>query len=58
MMFPVRDFLSKYEQVHRKLKICEHLLKKSLTKNFIFSEVLYGCCQSAVINLLLPNVPF
>ena len=33
------DFLSKFEQVNRKLQACSHLLKKSLTENFIFCEV-------------------
>ena len=31
-----------YEQLRRKLRICLHLLRKSLAKTFIFSEVLAG----------------
>ena len=35
-MFSVKDFFSKYEQIHGLLWICSHLLKKSLTENFSF----------------------
>ena len=30
---------SKCEHIHRKLRICSHLLKKSITENFIFCAV-------------------
>ena len=33
------DFFSKYDQICRKLRICSHLLKKSLMENFIFCAV-------------------
>ena len=36
MNFSVKDFFSKCEQIRRKLRIYSYLLKKSLTKNFIF----------------------
>ena len=37
-------FFEKDEQILRKLRICSHLLKKSLTKSFIFlySHGLHG----------------
>ena len=36
MKFSIKDFFRKYDQILRKLRICSHLLKKSLTENFIF----------------------
>ena len=41
MKFSFKDFFSKCDQIRRKLRIWLHLLKKSLTENFIFlwSEV-------------------
>ena len=36
MKFFIKDFLSKYDQTRRKLRIRSHLLKKSLMENFIF----------------------
>ena len=36
MKFSVQDFLSRCEQIGRKLQNCSHLLKKSLTENFFF----------------------
>ena len=36
MKFSIKDFFSKYDQIRRKLRIWSHLLKKSLTENFIF----------------------
>ena len=40
MKFSIKDFFSKCDQIRRKLRIWSHLLKKSLTKNFIFCAVL------------------
>ena len=40
MKFSVKDFFSKYDQIHRKLRIWSHLLKQSLVENFIFCAVL------------------
>ena len=37
--FSIKDFPSKCDQIHRKLQIWSHLLKKSLMKNFIFCAV-------------------
>ena len=36
MIFSLKDFFSKYDQFHEKLSIWSHLLRKSLTENFIF----------------------
>ena len=41
MKFSIKDLFSKYEQIHRKLWIWSHLLKKSLIENFIFCAVLW-----------------
>ena len=38
--FFIKDFLSKCDQIRSLLRIWSHLLKKSLTKNFIFCAVL------------------
>ena len=40
MKFSIKDFFSKCEQIRRKLRICSHLLKKSLMENFIFCAVI------------------
>ena len=39
MKFSNKNFFSKCDQICRKLWICSHLLKKSLTENFIFCAV-------------------
>ena len=39
MKFSIKDFFSKCDQIHRKLRIWLHLLKKSLMENFIFCAV-------------------
>ena len=36
MMFSIKDFVSKCDQIHRKLRIWSHLVKKSLMENYIF----------------------
>ena len=41
MKFSIKDFLSKYDQIRKFLRIRSHLLKKSLMKNFIFCAVFY-----------------
>ena len=40
MMFSIKDFFSKCDQIRRKLRIWLHLLNKSLMENFIFCVVL------------------
>ena len=39
LKFSITDFFSKYDQIRRKLRICSHLLKKSVLENFIFCAV-------------------
>ena len=39
MRFSINDFFTKCDQIHRKLQIWSHLLKKSLMGNFIFGAV-------------------
>ena len=41
MKFPIKDFLSKCDQIHSFLLNWSHLLKKSLMENFIFCAVIY-----------------
>ena len=38
MKFSIKDFFSKCDQANMKLRIWPHLLKKSLSENFIFVE--------------------
>ena len=56
--FSIKDFFNS-EQIRRKLRICSHLLKKSLMENFIFCavEMVFKAleseiCQAAMINIL------
>ena len=39
MKFSITDFFGKCDQIHKKLPIWSHLLKKSLLENFIFCAV-------------------
>ena len=39
MKFSIKVLFSKCDQIRRKLRIWSHLLKKSLTENFIFCAV-------------------
>ena len=39
MKFSIKDFLGKYDQIRRKLRIWSHLLEKSLMDYFIFYAV-------------------
>ena len=60
MKFSIKDFFSKCDQIRRKLRIWSHLLKKSLTENFISCAVI-GCKQRSLIcittiNLLLRDL--
>ena len=41
MKFSIKDSSSKCDQIHRKLRIWSHLLKKSLMENFIFCAVFW-----------------
>ena len=38
MKFSIKDFFSKCDQTHKKLRIWSHLLKKSLIENFFFVQ--------------------
>ena len=42
MKFSIKDFFSKCDQIHRKLRTWLHLLKASLMENFIFCAVKCG----------------
>ena len=39
MKFPIKNFFSNCDQIRGFLRICSHLLKKSLMENFIFYAV-------------------
>ena len=41
LKFSIKDFISKCDQICRKLRIWSHLLKKSLMENFIFCAVVF-----------------
>ena len=41
--FFIKDFFTKCDQIHRKLRIWPHLLKKSLMENFIFLQCKRRC---------------
>ena len=45
MKFSIKDFFSKCDQIHRKLRIWSHLLKKSLIENFSFCAVVICRCH-------------
>ena len=44
MKLSIKDFFSKCDLIHRKLRIWSHLLKKSLMENFIFCQVIIFVC--------------
>ena len=47
MKFSIKGFFSKCDQIHRKIWIWSHLLKKSLIENFIFcTAFVLGCFGS------------
>ena len=51
MKFFIKDFFSKYDQMHSFLRIYSHLLKKSLMENFIFCAVIllfFQCLVCAI----------
>ena len=67
MKFSIKDFFSKCDQIHRRMLIWLHLLKKSLLENFICCAVkselkrckrlkrklFYNCFITARIKLIL-----
>ena len=36
--FSIKNFFNRCDRIRRKLRICSHLLKKSLMENFIFAQ--------------------
>ena len=52
MKFSIKDFFSKCDQIHRRLRIWSHLLKKSLMENFIFYAVIISEICDANQNLI------
>ena len=59
MKFLIKNVFSKFDQIHRKLRIWSHLLKKSLMENFIFYAVIFACAMSSYFIKGLWNVsPF
>ena len=48
MKFSIKNFFSKCDQIHRKLRIGSHLLKKSFMENFIFFAALQ--CRLKLLN--------
>ena len=54
MKFSTKDFLSKCDQIRRKLRIWSHLLKKSLVENFIFCPVyILVYCTFSMISYMM-----
>ena len=51
MKFSIKDFFSKYDQIHTFLQIWSHLPKKSLMENFIFCAVLVIRCYGNIVML-------
>ena len=53
MKFSIKNFFSKCDQICRKLRICSHLLKKSLMENFSFVQcvVIYLRCPTCLMCL-------
>ena len=45
LRFSIKDFFSKCDQIHRKLRIWSHLLKKPLMENFNFGAWLRKDCH-------------
>ena len=48
--FSIKYFFSKCDQMHRKLRIWSHLLKKSLVENFIFVQYSYPDLNNKMCN--------
>ena len=49
MKFSIKNFFSKCDQIHRKLRVWSHLLKKSLMENFVFHALLCKCVFICVL---------
>ena len=62
MKFSINNFFSKCDKICSFLRICSHLLKKSLKENFIFCAMILLVLKKAVTNSslfknLLPYFP-
>ena len=56
LKFSIKDFFSKCDQIHGKLRIWSHLLKESLMKNFSFCAVplnIFHILQRNTFSLLI-----
>ena len=54
MKFSIKDVFNKCDQIHRKLRIWSHLLKKSLMENFYFLCSVTVCYLFVHYGALLP----
>ena len=55
-VFHIKDFFSKCDQIHRKLRIWSHLLKKSLNENFCFGAVHFVSNLNLLNNFILLGI--
>ena len=51
--FSIKDFFSKSDQIRSFLRICSHLLKKSLMENFIFCAVFINSESASTLSNLI-----
>ena len=56
MKFSITDFFSKFDKIHRKLRIWSHLLEKSIMENFIFCAVCIDWDCTRMVLLTLENL--
>ena len=56
MKFSIKDTFSKCDQIHRKLRIWSHLLKKSLNENFCFGAVHFVSNLNLLNNFILLGI--
>ena len=53
--FSIKDFFSKCDQIRSKLRVWSHLMKKSLTENFILCAVSNSTFDSVLKLLIIGN---
>ena len=58
MKLSIKDFLSKCDQIRRKLRIWSHLLEKSLKENFIFFVHCQRWTYCRACNISRPSLTF
>ena len=51
MKFSITDFFSKFDQTCRKLRICSHLLRKSVMENFSFCVLCRWYWTRTLVNI-------